>query len=67
MTGGGGFWEEDLWDDFNWSAPVEGLAEAHLDGLGTNVSIAALSTGTYDDPHNIHGLTLHYSMRRLVA
>ena len=67
VTGGGGFWEEDLWDDFNWSAPVEGLAEAHLDGLGTNVSIAALSTGTYDDPHNIHGLTLHYSMRRLVA
>lgn len=67
VTGGGGFWEEDNWDDFNWSAPVEGLAEAHLDGQGTNVSVAALSAGTYDDPHTIHGLTLHYSMRRLVA
>jgi hypothetical protein len=67
VTGGGGFWEEDNWDTFDWSAPVEGLAQSHIDGLGTNVSIAALSEGTYDDPHRIHGLTLHYSMRRLVA
>lgn len=65
VTGGGGFWDESNWDEFNWSAPVAGLAEADLEGYGNNVSIAALSTGTYDPPHTIHGLTLHYSLRSL--
>ena len=66
VSGGGGFWEEAIWDDFQWSAPVEGLAENHLAGFGTNVSLAALSAGTYDYPHRIHGLTLHFSPRGLV-
>jgi hypothetical protein len=65
ITGGGGFWDIAKWDQFNWSAPVEGQGKAAIDGLGTNVSIGARSTGTYDDPHTIHGLTLTYSMRRL--
>jgi hypothetical protein len=65
ISGGGGFWEEDDWDDFYWSSPVEGLAELHIDGIGTNVSITAVSSSTYEDPHTIHGLTLHFSYRKL--
>lgn len=66
VKGGGGFWEEATWDEYYWSSPVEGLAKAALDGLGTNVSVAAISAGTYDDPHSISGITLHYSERGLV-
>lgn len=66
VKGGGGFWEEQDWDEYYWSSPVEGLAAAPLDGLGTNISIAAISAGTYDDPHGISGVTLHFSPRGLV-
>jgi hypothetical protein len=65
VSGGGGFWGEANWDDFYWSSPVEGLAEARIDGRGTNVSITVVSMATYENPHAIHGLTLHFSYRGL--
>ena len=66
VTSGGGFWENDEWDDFAFTQPVEGLAEAPVDGLGVNISVKAKSAGTYDNAHKIHGLHLHYSLRGLV-
>tara|TARA_Y100000310_G_scaffold51684_1_gene47606 strand:+ start:15346 stop:17514 length:2169 start_codon:yes stop_codon:yes gene_type:complete len=63
----GGFWEENEWADFAFTKPVEGLAEAPIDGYGKNVSVKGLSAGTYDNAHKIHGLHLYYSMRRLAA
>jgi hypothetical protein len=66
VGGGGGFWDEAVLDEFYWSSPVEGLAECHIDGIGRNVSIAVVSRATYEEPHTIHGLTLHYSPRGLV-
>ena len=66
VRGGGGFWGEDTWNDIYWSSPVEGLAEAHIDGIGRNVSVVAFSSETYAEPHAIHGLTLHYSPRRML-
>ena len=65
VDGGGAFWDEDVWDEFFWSSPVEGLAEADIDGFGKNVSLAIISDVTYEDPHTIHGITLHYSPRGL--
>ena len=67
VTSGGGFWENNEWADFAFTQPVEGLAEAPIDGLGANVSVKAQSAGTYDNAHRIHGLHLYYSMRRLVG
>jgi hypothetical protein len=65
VRGGGGFWNEAFWNEFYWSSSVEGLAEAHLDGLGTNISVAVSGASTYEQPHTIHGLTLHFSPRAL--
>lgn len=66
VRGGGGFWNEASWNEFYWSSPVKGLAEAHIDGLGRNISIAVVSDAIYEQPHTIHGLTLHFSYRGLV-
>ena len=60
-----GFWGEDSWGDFFWSAPVNGLAECAIAGFGKNVSITIVSQATYEAPHILQGLTLHYSMRGL--
>jgi hypothetical protein len=65
VSGGGGFWGQDQWGGFYWSAPVEGRAEAYLPGIGVNVSITAASATTYAPPHTMHGLILHYSLRGL--
>lgn len=65
VRGGGGFWNEANLNEFQWSAPVEGLADADIDGFGKNVSIAIASRATYERPHTIQGITLNYSMRSL--
>lgn len=66
VSGGGGFWNEMNWDEFYWSSPVEGVAEAYIDGLGVNVSITIISDAVYEEPHVIHGMTLTYAPRGIV-
>jgi len=65
VSAGGGFWGEANWGEFYWSSPVEGKAECHIDGIGENVSITVVSSAIYENPHTIHGLTLHFSYRGL--
>lgn len=65
VRGGGGYYNQAVWNDFYWSAQVEGLAEAHIEGLGTNISPAFYSYSTYEDPHTLHGLTISHSVRGL--
>ncbi|CAO3403510.1 hypothetical protein [Azospirillum palustre] len=65
VAGRGGFWNEANWNEFYWSAPVEGIAEAYIDGSGVSISLAIGTEATYEDPHTIHGLTLHHSARGL--
>jgi hypothetical protein len=64
-TGSGGIWAEHNYGEFFWSAPIEGLVEAPIDGIGQNISIAVFGSGTYAEPHTAHGLTLHYTYRGL--
>ena len=64
IYGEGGFYGDVNWDEFFWSAPVEGLATVDLQGLGTNVSLLFAGSSTYDDPHTISAMTLTYSIRR---
>ena len=65
VLGGGGYWDEALWNQFYWSSQVVGEAEAYIDGSGLNMSIAIRSNQTYEDTHIIHGVLLHYSVRGL--
>lgn len=66
VQGGGGYWDESNWDQFYWSATFEGLAECHVDGIGRNISVGVISVATYEQPHILHGLILHFSQRGLV-
>ena len=64
VDGGGGYWNIDDWDAFNWTAAVVSTAEQNIDGIGTNMGILILSEATYEKPHTLQGLTVHYSPRR---
>lgn len=65
VSGGGGFWDQSVWNQFVWSSEVVGRAEAYFDGFGTNVSIAIMSDATYEDPHTLSSMTIHYNDRGL--
>jgi hypothetical protein len=65
VRSGGGFYDASSWDAVYFDSPVEGLAEARLKGVGTNISLGILSEGTYEAPHVLHGLTLHFAYRDL--
>lgn len=66
LHGGGGFWNEALWNTFYWSSPIEGTAKVDLDGIGQNLSVVIISEDAYSSPHALHGITLQYNYRRLV-
>ncbi len=65
IAGGGGFWDELSWNDFFWSAPINGQAKADIDGFGQNVSIVVASDATYEEPHILTGVILYFSYRGL--
>lgn len=65
VTGGGGFWNENDYNDFYWSQEVFGRAVAHIDGQGTNISPSLYCSATYEQPHTIHSYELRYSYRGL--
>jgi len=63
VRGGGGFWNESNWNTFVWSSRVLGKAEAHIDGLGNNISMTLSTQSATDLPHTLSSMTLLYSMR----
>ena len=65
IEGSGGYWNIDNWDTFNWSGQIVSTAEENLDGVGTNMGMLILSEATYEQPHILQGVTVHYSPRRI--
>jgi hypothetical protein len=65
VAAGGGYWDQALWNDFFWSAQFVGEAEAYLDGFGQNISAVMVSEATYEEPHTLKSLTIHFSPRGL--
>ena len=65
VQGGGGWWGEADWNDFHWSSPTSGVAEARISGRGKNISVVIASRAIHEKPFILHGLTLHYSLRRM--
>ena len=66
VSGGGSFWGAGVWNVMYWDAPAQGLAEAHIEGLGRNCAIGILSDATYEDPHTLSSMTLNFTYRGLV-
>ena len=63
VQSGGGQWGSAVWSEFVWGAQVVGTAEGYVDGDGVNLGMLIRSASTYDRPHTINGVNLHYSMR----
>ena len=62
---GGGFWETDNWDEFNWDGQNISNARAQLRGTGENISFLMFNESAVSDPFILQGLTVHYDRRRL--
>jgi hypothetical protein len=63
VQSGGGIWGSAVWSEFSWGAQLVGTAEGYIDGDGVNLGMLIRSATTYDRPHTINGVNIHYSMR----
>lgn len=66
FQGAGGFWDEAVWDEFNWDAKAEGQELAAVEGIGESVSIVLASNTATETPHTLSTLTVNFSKRRKV-
>lgn len=65
VYGGGGIWSVANYDEFYWSAPVEGRAEAPIDGIGRNASFIIISTAhPTESPHVLQAYIVYRSPRK---
>jgi hypothetical protein len=60
-----GFWDIDNWDEFYWGSATVESGRVKLSGSGVNLGLYLQGDSTYEDPHNIHGVTVHYSQRAM--
>lgn len=60
---GGGFWGISEWSKFLWGQQTVGQADGYLDGSGVSMGIFIRSNSTYEEPHTITGIHIHYSTR----
>jgi len=65
VDGGGGYWDEAIWDEFYYDSQIIGEAEARIDGSGLNMSMLIRSVSTYETPHILYGVLLRYIKRGL--
>ena len=64
-SGGGGFWESAIWNNFYWSAQDVPTADISLTGTGTNLSIIVYATTNLVQPFTLQGFMVHYIPRRI--
>jgi hypothetical protein len=60
----GGQWGLDDWNEFSWSSPVVGKAQADIGGSGENMALLFYHKGQVA-PFTVQNVTVHYTNRRL--
>lgn len=65
ITGSGGYWNVDDWNQFLWASGSISRAEMKIAGTGKNISLHLYTNCTYEQPYTIHGLAVQYDIRRL--
>lgn len=63
VSGGGGFWNVANWNQFYWSATVQGIASADIEGIGRNSAVGVLSNSIWAAPHTLSSISLYFSPR----
>lgn len=65
IYGGGGLWSVATYDEFVWSAAIEGRAEAPIDGIGRNASFIIVNTAhPTEAPHVLQAYLVYRSRRK---
>lgn len=64
VLGGGGFYNQDLWNEIFWDAEQYSTARLELLGSGKNISLLFVHKSATSDPFVMQGVTLHFDVRR---
>lgn len=64
VFGGGGYWDNVNWNQFQWDGQVISTARATLGGTGENISFLVFHQSITDSPFILQGLVLHFDPRR---
>jgi len=66
VFGGGGYWDNVNWNQFNWDGQAISTARAQGPfGTGENISFLIFHQAITDTPFVLQGAVLHYDLRRL--
>jgi hypothetical protein len=65
VFGGGGYWDNVNWNQFEWDGQVISTARANLGGTGENISFLIFHQAIVDTPFILQGLVLYFDPRRL--
>ncbi|MES0327089.1 MAG: hypothetical protein ABUK13_02750 [Gammaproteobacteria bacterium] len=61
VTASGGVWDVSNWDSFIWGDQLISNPIAYIDGSGQNIGITLFSSTTYEQPHTLNSVIIHYS------
>lgn len=64
VVGNGGRWNENLWNNFLWSASEYETKTLYLAGFSRNLSLSFMGNGLYTPQFELTGLILNYIPRR---
>jgi hypothetical protein len=63
VMGGGGYWDEAIWDESRWSAANTFTADFYIDGVSRNISVVISGSATEEPPHIVNSYIAHFSPR----
>jgi hypothetical protein len=65
LQGAGGYWDEAIWNEFYYDGKIVSQPEIRIQGSGTNIGLVVFSNSAIDLGHNLSGIVLHYTPRKL--
>jgi hypothetical protein len=65
ITGAGGHWDVDNWDEFFYDARLVSSPEFSIEGTGLSMSLLFYSSTALDLGHVMQGMLVHFSIRKL--
>lgn len=61
VAAAGGVWDVSNWDEFVWGDKLISNPVAYIDGTGQNIGIIIYTSHTYENPHTLNSVIIHYS------
>lgn len=65
LVGTGGYWDQAVWDSFNWDSPVVQEYVIDTPGNGRNIGLLIYSDNAIDESYTISSAIINYIINRL--